>query len=112
MSGEEAEGNVTFDLAGNLYGTVALGGQYGGGDVFELTPSNGGWTEQTLYSFNSVSGDCGLPTSGLVFDASGNLYGTTFDGCANNYGGVFQLVPSGGSGWTENILLTFNGYQR
>ena len=106
--GEEAVGNVIFDSAGNLYGTVDLGGQYGGGYVFELTPSNGGWTEQTLYSFNSNSGDCGLPMSGLVFDASGNLYGTTFGGCADNYGGVFQLTPSG-SGWTENILLSFNG---
>ncbi len=108
--GEEAVGNVIFDAAGNLYATVTLGGQYGSGYSFELTPSNGGWTEQTLYSFNSVSGDCGGPMAGMVFDNSGNLYGTTFDGCSNNYGGVYQLVPSGGSGWSENILLNFTGY--
>ncbi|MGA2373800.1 MAG: choice-of-anchor tandem repeat GloVer-containing protein [Candidatus Korobacteraceae bacterium] len=107
-NGEESQGNVIFDAAGNLYGTVDLGGQYNGGYVFELTPSSGGWTEQTLYSFNPLSGDCGSPTAGLVFDNSGDLYGTTFDGCADNYGGVFQLTPSG-SGWTENILLSFNG---
>ena len=106
-NGEEALGDVVFDSAGNLYSTVALGGQYDGGYVFELTPSYGGWTEQTLYSFNPDGGDCNDPMAGLVFDASGNLYGTADTGCG--YGGVFQLAPSG-SGWTENILLNFNGF--
>lgn len=108
-NGEEASGNVIFDATGNLYSTVEVGGQNDGGYVFELTPSNGGWTEQTLYSFNPLSGDCGEPAAGMVFDNSSNLYGTTFAGGPNNYGCVFQLVPSGGSGWSENILLNFTG---
>jgi len=110
-NGEEAAGEVIFDPAGNLYSTVDIGGQYDGGYVFELTPSYGVWTEQTLHEFNPVSGDCGGPMAGLVFDAAGNLYGTGFDGCAGGYGGVFQLTPTA-SGWTENILLNFydSGY--
>jgi uncharacterized repeat protein (TIGR03803 family) len=108
-SGFEAVGDVIFDSAGNLYGTVALGGPYDGGYVFELTPSYGGWTEQTVYAFNPNNEDCNAPMAGLVFDASGNLYGTANNGCGLLYGGVFQLVPSG-SGWTENILLRLNGF--
>ncbi len=106
-NGEEPRGDVVFDSAGNLYSTVALGGQYEGGYVFELTPYHGGWTEQIVYAFNPDLGDCNNPMAGLVFDASGNLYGTANTGCG--YGGVYQLVPSG-SGWTENILLSLNGF--
>jgi uncharacterized repeat protein (TIGR03803 family) len=108
-NGDEASGDVIFDSAGNLYGTVTLGGQLDGGYVFELTPSGGGWSEQILYSFNPNDVDCNAPMAGLVFDASGNLYGTANNGCGALYGGVFQLVPSG-SGWTENILLRLNGF--
>jgi hypothetical protein len=67
--GEEASGDVVFDSAGNLYSTVTLGGQLDGGYVFELTPSNGGWSEQTLYSFDPNDIDCNAPMAGLVFDA-------------------------------------------
>ena len=48
--------------AGNLYGTSGSGGAYGQGAVFELTPSNGGWTETILYSFTGGS-DGGGPGS-------------------------------------------------
>ncbi len=40
-----------FDSAGNLYGVSGAGGAYGAGAVFELTPSQGSWTEKILYSF-------------------------------------------------------------
>ena len=108
-SGEDLSGDVVFDSAGNLYSTVALGGGLNADDyVFELTPSNGGWTSQVIYSFIPNDVDCTNPMAGLVFDASGNLYGTANNGCGQLYGGVFQLSPSE-SGWTENILLRFNG---
>lgn len=105
-NGFEALGDVTFDAAGNLYSTVALGGTYNGGYAFELTPSHGGWTSQVIYAFNPSNG-CNAPMAAMVFDAAGNLYGTANNGCG--YGGVFQLVPSG-SGWTENVLLELNGF--
>ena len=33
------------------------------------------------------------PLAGLIFDASGNLYGTTSLGGARNYGTVFEMAP-------------------
>ena len=100
--------DLVFDEAGNLYGTTAIGGAIGAGAVYELTPTSGGWTETVLYSFG-VNGDA-WPLGGVVFDGSGNLYGSEFYGeaCGSLCGAVFQLTPSG-SGWTENILYNFQG---
>jgi hypothetical protein len=104
---------VIFDSAGNLYGTASAGGNLnctfigiGCGTVFELTPSAGGWTEQVLYTFQDGS-DGGQPEGGLIFDGSGNLYGTTAASNENDFGGsVFELKPSGGS-WTFVLLHSF-----
>jgi uncharacterized repeat protein (TIGR03803 family) len=96
-----------------LYGTTSDGGQYNRGTVYKLTPPSGGsgpWTESTLYAFQNGN-DGGYPQAGLIFDSSGNLYGTTVSGGSAGYGVAFELTPpSGGSGpWTENVLHTFTG---
>jgi len=98
-------GNLVFDKAGNLYGTTSAGGAYGQGVVFELTPSNGGWTESVIYSFTGFT-DGGAPQSGVIFDSAGNLYGTTSAGGQYSDGTVYELTPSG-SGWTETVLHSF-----
>ncbi len=98
---------VIFDNAGNLYGTTTAGGASGNGTVYELSPSGGGWTERVLYSFTGGS-DGSYPTSGLIFDAAGNLYGSTNVGGAGGGGTVFELSPSGGS-WTYSLLHSFTG---
>ncbi len=73
-------GKRTEGGAGNLYGTTSVGGFYGCGTVFELTPSSDGtWAETTLYAFTGGS-DGGTPMAGLVFDGDGNFYGTTESG--------------------------------
>ncbi|MFZ0760698.1 MAG: choice-of-anchor tandem repeat GloVer-containing protein [Candidatus Sulfotelmatobacter sp.] len=81
--GELPNAGVIFDQAGNLYGTAEFGGD-SVGVVFELAPpatAGGQWTESLLYTFQGLSGDDGdYPYSGLVFDTSGNLYGTTIYG--------------------------------
>ena len=112
-------GALVFDQAGNIYGTAGAGGNCvpsdgGCGVVFKLTPSNGSWTESLLYKFTGVP-DGMDPTSGVIFDNSGNLYGTTFLGGIEGgfwgvYGNgtVFELSPSG-SGWIEKILCQFQG---
>lgn len=98
--------NVIFDQLGNIYGTTVSGGAYGQGTVYKLTRSGGGWVESILHDFGAA-GDGIEPLHSVVFDSSGNLYGTTSYGGANGYGTVFQLVPSG-SHWTENILVSFS----
>ena len=98
-------GDLIFAQAGNIYGTTYFGGNNAQGVVYELTPSNGSWTEKSIYLF-SGSSDGAYPYSGVVFDKSGNLYGTTYAAGAHGYGTVFELTPSG-SGWTENTLYGF-----
>ncbi len=95
--------NLIFDQAGNLYGTTINGGPNGLGTVYKLSPSNGGWTPTVLWSFLQETGY--LPQSGVTFDNSGNLYGTTSRGGANDVGVVYELSPSG-SGWTQTVLYT------
>ncbi len=104
--GNNPYGSVLFDSAGNLYTTASQGGA-NFGTVVELTPSGGGWTETTIYSFLSFPNEDGqFPRSGLIFDRSGNLYGTTYSGYPFGDGTVFELTPSGG-GWSESVLHGF-----
>jgi uncharacterized repeat protein (TIGR03803 family) len=105
--GDQPYANLIFDAAGNLYGTTFVGGTYNGGTVFELTPqAGGGWTESLSYSFGGGT-DAAMPYAGLIFDAAGNLYGTTVEGGAYSGGTAFELKPQAGGGWTENLLYSF-----
>jgi len=114
-SGRNPEGQLIADRAGNLYGTTEFGGIADNGTVFELSPptvKGGKWTETVLYRF--TGGSDGLaPNAGLVFDSSGNLYGTTFDGgnCHYDCGVIFQLSPpkEHGGAWSETVLHAFGG---
>lgn len=102
FDGQNPYGELTFDGAGNIYGTTKYGGQYDDGMVYELTKTSSGWTETNLYSFtNSLGG----PYSGVTLDSNGNLYGTTLY-AYNYHGSVYELSPSG-SGWTEQVLHRF-----
>ena len=96
--------------AGKLYGTTQVGGaggSFNSGTVFELVSNgNSGWTETILHSFTNSGTDGNNPNAGVVFDAAGNLYGTTNNGGANNFGTVFELSPSGGD-WTESVIHNF-----
>jgi uncharacterized repeat protein (TIGR03803 family) len=99
-------GDLALDGKGNVYG-MGAGGKYNNGAVFELSPSKNRWTEKVIHSFNGQDG--GEPLNdGLIFDAVGNLYGTTFSGGANNGGVVFKLVHAHGQ-WSEKLLYTFSG---
>ena len=103
---------LVFDKARNLYGTTQFGGANNQGSVFEVTRNQDGtWSETVLYSFTGGA-DGGQPSGGLIFDTSGNLYGTTnFGGnenCSQGCGTVFTLTPSS-SGWSETVLYTFSG---
>ncbi|MGB9199251.1 MAG: choice-of-anchor tandem repeat GloVer-containing protein [Terriglobales bacterium] len=100
---------VTFDKSGNLYGTTSVGGLYGNGNVFELAKS--GWTETSLHDFQ-LGSDGGVPYGGLVFDASGNIFGSTTDGGSSGSDGggtIFELTPNGTS-WTFNTIYALAGW--
>jgi uncharacterized repeat protein (TIGR03803 family) len=100
---------LIFDTAGNVYGTTALGGAYNQGTVFELTPkADGSWSERILHNFNNNGTDGEQPRASLIFDAAGNLYGTTYSGGVNGDGSVFELSPKTGGGWAEHVLHSFS----
>lgn len=102
-------GGLTFDASGNLYGTTTEGGSADRGVVFELSHTQGGWTDQTLYTFSLDETEWPGPPAGVVLDPQGNIYGTLNGGCDPDcYGTIFQLSNSG-SGWTQNIIYAFNG---
>ncbi|MGB0116254.1 MAG: choice-of-anchor tandem repeat GloVer-containing protein [Terriglobales bacterium] len=107
FTGKPGDGAVPFaglvmDTLGNLYGSTIDGGAKNKGTVFELTPTG---TETVLHSFTGKPGDGAVPNSRLVMDNLGNLYGTTADGGAKNFGTVFELTPAG----TETVLYSFTG---
>lgn len=114
---DQSVAGLVFDSAGNLYGTTAFGGRArcfaGCGTVFELTlVSDGGWAYRVIYAFRGGRDGAG-PTGTLAVDSAGNLYGTTQAGgsnaCSGGCGTVFELSPSSGGGWTENVLYRFSG---
>jgi uncharacterized repeat protein (TIGR03803 family) len=113
--GDWPEAGLIFDAAGNAYGTTYYGGVYGYGTVFELIRGNGTWTEKVLHSFNHDGEDGVNPFSRVIFDAAGNLYGTTQQGgtgngpyCLDGCGVVFELSPGPKGTWSRKILHNFN----
>jgi uncharacterized repeat protein (TIGR03803 family) len=106
--GTNPVGGLIFDPAGNLYGTTANGGTYGGGTAFMLTPSGDSWTFRLIYAFTQAGTGRYLGSTGsLVMDAAGNLYGTTYSDGLYGFGAVFKLAASGGGGWTYTSLHDF-----
>jgi uncharacterized repeat protein (TIGR03803 family) len=100
---------LVFDSVGNLYGTTSQGGIHNFGAVFELSPNaSGPWTETIIHSFYSSDEDGAYPQAGLVFDSSGNLYGTTIGGGYFGMGVIFQLKPKAGGGWMQPTNIIFN----
>jgi len=105
--GIHPQSGLVRDDAGTLYGTTTQGGAYGFGTVFKLDSSG---KETVLHSFtHGVDG--ATPMAGLIRDAQGNLYGTTYYGgdisCFEDEGCgvVFELDTTG----TLTVLHTFEG---
>jgi uncharacterized repeat protein (TIGR03803 family) len=116
--GIQPSAGLIVDASGNLYGTTNGGGSAnssdcnvgscGYGTVFKLSPSGSDYTKTVLYNFCSQTNctDGATPYAGLIEDAAGDLYGTTYNGGANGGGTVFKLTPSG-NGYTESVLYNF-----
>jgi uncharacterized repeat protein (TIGR03803 family) len=108
---------VTLDKAGDVFGATEQGGgttSYCGGGcgvAYELVPSGKGkWTESVLHAFNPFQPPDGqFPESRMIFDANGDLFGTTFSGQGpTSSGTVYELVPTGSGQWKESILHEFS----
>ncbi|MGA8877404.1 MAG: choice-of-anchor tandem repeat GloVer-containing protein, partial [Candidatus Korobacteraceae bacterium] len=97
-------GTLIFDQAGNLYGTTFGGG----GTVFELTQFEGQWNSSLLYAFAGTENENTGPLGGVLFDASGNLWGTTNGDGTYGFGNVFKLTLSHGS-WIYTDVYDFTG---
>jgi uncharacterized repeat protein (TIGR03803 family) len=83
---------VILDKAGNLYGICGVGGSYGYGTVFKLSPhppSN--WEYTLLHTFNGYDG--AEPVANLTFGSNGKVYGTTATGGTYGGGVVFEITP-------------------
>src|SRR5437667_9437359 len=105
--GKYADTDLAIDKAGNLYGTTVLGGDFGGGTVFQLSPSGNGWVHTVLYSFTGGP-DGGEPYKGVTLDAEGNLYGTAVTGgsgsCEGGCGVAYKLTHG-----TQTVIHAFTG---
>jgi hypothetical protein len=114
-----SEAPVTFDAAGNLYGTTSTGGPgkscasgNGCGEVFKLTPNGtGGWTYSIVHFFSDGK-DGGRPYAGVVVDHAGNIFTSASEGgnntfCGPGCGTVDEFSPSG-AGYKLRVIHTFS----
>jgi uncharacterized repeat protein (TIGR03803 family) len=113
IDGGDAAAQLVFDSAGNMYGTTVVGGLYGCGTVFELSPSGDQWQETVLYNFDCFATGKS-PYGGVALDSGGNLYGTTVAGgsggdCAGDGCGVVYELTKSGDAWNETVLYNFTG---
>ncbi len=110
--GATPEGPLTVDSAGDVFGTTSGGGHFGDGIVYVIAPVGKPalYYEFILHTFGRETG--GAPTkSGVVLDAKGNLYGTTYWGGASGLGTVFKLSQPAtiNPPWVLNVLHNFRG---
>ena len=106
--GSNPYGGVIRDQAGNLFGTATNGG--GRSDAGVVFKVDGAGNETIVHQFGGP-GDGAAPSSGLIMDAKGNLYGTTTAGGIGDSGAVYEVDAGGG----ERVLYSFlgieNGYR-
>jgi uncharacterized repeat protein (TIGR03803 family) len=99
--GGEPYAGVALDDGGNLYGTATVGGQFGHGAVYKLDAAG---QETVVHSFGGgFYGD--YPLAGVIRDAAGNLYGTTYAGGVANAGILYKVDTGGGF----TVLYSFTG---
>jgi hypothetical protein len=93
-------GGLVMDASGNLYGVAANGRA----SIFELSPSGSGWTETILHTLAGDGHEGNGPSSTLLMDQAGNLYGTTVaGGPSGSNGTAFMLTQTGGT-WSFSLL--------
>jgi uncharacterized repeat protein (TIGR03803 family) len=113
LDGNSPSGGLVTGPGGVVYGVTTLGGAFGNGTVYQLTPSGNpkaAWKRKILHSFTG-KGDGKFPLGSLVLDSgSGALFGVTNVGGQPEVGVAYQLLPPAGAvtHWVEKIVHTFN----
>jgi hypothetical protein len=103
------QGDLILDASDDLFDTTRLQGSTGDGEVFELTDSGGSFAPAptTVASFNITDGQ--YPRGGLIADAAGDLFGTTYAGGPSGDGTVFEIARTGtGYASTPMTLASFD----
>ncbi len=90
-----------------LYGTTLAGGAFRYGTVYEMQHAAGGWRAVVRHDFDRGT-DGYTPQGRVVFDKSGNMYGTTPHGGAYDQGIIFMMSRAANA-WTERVLYSFTG---
>ena len=103
--GADPKADLTFDPAGNLYGTTYSGGSFGDGTVFELNTSG---VETVLYSFTGGA-DGGNPFGGVTRDSTGALFGTVENGGSQSLDRQYQAGPEISHGCCRGLVYELNG---
>jgi uncharacterized repeat protein (TIGR03803 family) len=110
--GGDPLGGLTFDNAGNLYGTASIGGDpFDAGTAYQLSPGENGWNFSVIYAFPGGK-EAGYPSGPLLFDGRDTFYGTAGGGitnCRSQCGTVFQLKRNRQGQWVEKVLHRFDG---
>lgn len=91
-----------------IYGTAEQGGTLSAGAVFELSSTNGVWSENTLYSFTNGA-DGGNPIALISSAVSSDVFVDTIGGGVYNWGTIVRLTPNPSGPWTESLVYTFTG---
>jgi len=99
--GQSPYGGVTFDTAGNMWGTTSLGGVNNAGTIFEIPV---GGVEIPIHHFGRTNGNGSLPYATMILYKKA-FYGTTQQGGSANGGTVFKMTLDG----TETVLHSFTG---
>ena len=111
-NGSGPNSGLAADASGNLFGTTFSGGTAGLGTVFEIAKTGGAYgTLTTLASFTGFNGATlgAQPRDGVIVDAAGNLFGTTFIGGNSNSGEVFEIPRSGGGYAALKTIVNISG---
>jgi len=87
------------DAKGNSYGATFAGGSANMGAVFKISKTG---KETVLYSFAGKP-DGEHPTSNLLLDKAGNIYGANYEGGVSGFGAIFKLDKTG----KESLLYSF-----
>jgi len=97
--GSQPQAGVVIDGSGNVYGTAYFGGLNGDGIVWEIKHT-GAYIDLhdfggSIENANGESGSDGQDPEEIVFDSSGDMYGTAFTGGGEGWGMVWELTKSG-----------------